>query len=240
MTGSQGKIEEKIIFSEFLQEEISFLVYLPPNYSDLYKYALLIAQDGRDYFQLGKLPRLGDELIPSKEIENTIMVGVPYKDVNDRRRKYHPEGEQNSAYIRFIAQELIPFLDREYPTYLMGQGRTLVGDSLAATVSLMTALHYPHSIGKVILQSPYVDEHVLNKVQQHKQPELLDVYHVIGTEETAVKTTDGEVKDFLKPNRELHKMMVEKGYSLFYEEFNGEHTWKYWQPDLKRALKMML
>jgi enterochelin esterase-like enzyme len=32
--------------------------------------------------------------------------------------------------------------------------------------------------------------------------------------------------------------MQEKGFSLFYDEFEGDHTWKHWQPDLKRAIKM--
>ena len=40
----------------------------------------------------------------------------------------------------------------------MGSTRALIGDSLGATVSLMTALQYPHTFGKVMLQSPYVDE----------------------------------------------------------------------------------
>ena len=73
------------------------LVYLPANFSPLNKYSLLIAQDGRDYFQLGRLGRLADEFLSKREIENLIIVGMPYKDVADRRRKYHPDGEQNQA-----------------------------------------------------------------------------------------------------------------------------------------------
>ena len=130
------------------------LVYLPASYSPLYKYSILITQDGKDYFQLGRIPRLADELLGNGEIENTIIVGVPYKNVQDRSRKYHPGGEENEDYIRFIAHELTPKLDELYPTYQMGKGRALIGDSLGATVSLMTALKYPHTFGKVILQSP--------------------------------------------------------------------------------------
>ena len=45
-----GKIEEIKLQSKELGEEVLMLVYLPANYSPLYKYSLLIAQDGRDYF----------------------------------------------------------------------------------------------------------------------------------------------------------------------------------------------
>ncbi|MFD2679741.1 alpha/beta hydrolase [Bacillus seohaeanensis] len=239
MATSRGTVNELSLFSKELNEEITMLVYLPANYSPLYKYSLLIAQDGKDYFQLGRIPRLADELLEKKEIENTIIVGIPYKNVEDRRRKYHPHGEENDAYIRFLAHELVPLLDDKYPTYHMGMGRALIGDSLGATVSLMTALKYPHTFGKVIMQSPLVNEKVLQAVERLTEPQLLNLYHVIGKEETEVKTTDGTVKDFLTPNRQLHELLEKRNFSFFYEEFDGNHTWKHWQPDLKRALKMM-
>ncbi len=235
----KGTVKEYIFHSTALGEEMQLFVYLPANFSPLYKYSLLIAQDGQDYFQLGRIGRLADEFLFQREIENIIIVGIPYKNVSDRRRKYHPEGDQNQQYIRFLAHELVPFLDREYPTYQMGSTRALIGDSLGATVSLMTALLYPHTFGKVLLQSPLVNDQVLKLAGNFKEEQLVEIYHVVGTQETAVNTTDGRVKDFLGPNRLLAKLISEKPFTYFYEEFNGNHTWTYWQPDLRRALKML-
>src|SRR4051794_23934761 len=234
----KGKIKEYSFQSSELQETIQLLIYLPANFSPLYKYSLLIAQDGRDYFQLGRIGRLADELLFNQEIENLIIVGVPYKDVADRRRKYHPDGNQNQQYIRFLTHELVPFLDKEFPTYQMGSTRALIGDSLGATVSLMTALQYPHTFGKVLLQSPLVDQHIFKLLEDFNEGQHLEIYHVIGTQETEVPTTDGKVQDFISPNRLLAKEIKAKPFTYFYEEFNGTHTWTYWQPDLKRALKM--
>lgn len=234
-----GKIQEVTLNSKELGEDITMLVYLPANYSPLYKYSLLIAQDGRDYFQLGRLGRVADELLAKKEIENVIIAGIPYQSVEDRRRKYHPAGEQHQAYIRFLAHELVPYLDREYPTYQMGMGRALIGDSLAATVSLMAAIQYPHTFGKVLLQSPYVNDQVTTAVKEFRETSLLNIYHTVGEKETAVKTTSAKEKDFLTPNRELSTIFKEKGFPYFYDEFAGGHTWTYWQPDLKRAIKLM-
>jgi enterochelin esterase-like enzyme len=237
MPATKGTIKEITFESHELGETLNILVYLPASFSPLYKYSLLIAQDGKDYFQLGRIARVADELLENQEIENIIIVGIPYKNVHDRRSKYHPDGEQNHAYIRFLAHELVPYLDQEYPTYHMGMGRVLIGDSLGATVSLMTAAKYPNIFGKVILQSPLANEKVLKVIKNHPDPSLLSVYHVIGKGETKVKTTNGEVQDFLSPNRELHQLFEEKGFHTFYEEFEGDHTWRSWQPDLKRALK---
>lgn len=239
MTYPKGTIKELTFQSSELGEEIQLLIYLPANFSPLYKYSLLIAQDGKDYFQLGRIGRLADELLFEKQIENVIIVGIPYKDVMDRRRKYHPDGEQNGQYIRFLAHELVPFLDQEFPTYHMGSTRALIGDSLGATVSLMTALQYPHTFGKVILQSPFVDNQVINQVEEFSEPHLLEIYHVIGTEETEVPTTDGGVSNFIEPNRRLAEIIAKKQFNHFFEEFKGTHTWTYWQPDLRRALNMM-
>ena len=239
MSTQRGTIKEYRFKSEELSEEIELLVYLPFNFSPLYKYTLVIAQDGRDYFQMGKIGRVADELLSNDEIEQIIIVGIPYQDRFDRRRKYHPDGEQHEAYVRFLAHELVPFLDEEFPTYQMGYGRALIGDSLGGTVSLLTALKYPHTFGKVIMQSPLVDETVMKAVQNFEEPHLLELYHVIGTEETDVPTTDGKRANFIEPNRELHQLLNQKGFPYFYEEFKGTHTWKYWQADLKRALLEM-
>ncbi|WP_342430285.1 esterase family protein [Neobacillus sp. FSL H8-0543] len=235
----RGTIKELTFHSRELGEEMELLIYLPANFSPLYKYSLLIAQDGRDYFQLGRIGRLADEYLNKREIENIIIVGIPYKNVEDRHKKYHPNGEQNQPYIRFLAHELVPFLDKEFPTYHMGSTRAMIGDSLGATVSLMTALQYPHTFGKVLLQSPFVNDQVIKMTENFAESQLLDIYHVIGSKETEVKTTSGKVSDFLTPNRKLSNFFMQKSFTYFYEEFNGDHTWTYWQPDLKRALKMM-
>ncbi|MEH7275455.1 alpha/beta hydrolase [Neobacillus vireti] len=235
----KGTIKEITMKSVELGEEILLLVYLPANFSPLFKYSLLIAQDGHDYFKLGRLGQLADEYLFKREIENLIIVGLPYKDVVDRRRKYNPAGEQNPAYIRFLAHELAAFLDNEFPTYNMGSTRALIGDSLGATVSLMTALNYPHTFGKVILQSPFVDEQVLGLVENFTETELLEIYHIVGNQETEVQMTNGKTSNFLTPNRKLSSIIKNKSITYFYEEFDGNHTWTYWQPDLKRALKMM-
>ncbi|WP_239673625.1 alpha/beta hydrolase [Mangrovibacillus cuniculi] len=240
MSYPQGRVEEIEFYSKSLESTISVLLYKPANYSPLYKYHTVIVQDGKDYFQLGRLPRIADELLAEGKMENTLFFAIPYPDVKTREQWYHPDGSLKENYIRFIAHELTPYIDANYPTFQIGNGRMLMGDSLAGTASLMIALQYPHTFGKVAVYSPYVNETVLSKVAEMSQPELLSVYHVIGDQEDDFLAPSGVRKDFLHPNRDLRELMSRKGYQVFYEEFEGSHSWKYWQPDLKRALKMML
>ncbi|MCH1626269.1 alpha/beta hydrolase [Ferdinandcohnia quinoae] len=237
---NKGTVREMTIHSKTLKEDVELIIYYPVAYSPLYKYHILITQDGRDYFNLGRIARTADQLLHNHEIENTIIVGIPYANKIDRWNKYHPDGDKHQEYIRFLGEELVPFLDQKFPTYQMGLGRVLIGDSLGATVSLLAGLEYPHTFGKVIMQSPYVNEYILKKIESFQEPHLIELYHVIGKDETEVDTTNGNIENFIKPNREMNKSIIKKGFTYFYDEFDGDHKWTYWQPDIPRALVMML
>lgn len=232
-------MHHKDINSHFLNETLTIKWYQPESFSPLYKYHICLMQDGNDYFQLGRIATLNDKLHTEGKISNIIFAGIHYRDKYDRRKKYHPAGEQQEAYIQFLIREVVPFLDNMLPTLHMGKTRTLLGDSLAGTLALMTAIKYPNTFGQVIMQSPYVDEMVLEKVKTAENMHAIDIYHTIGMKETEVKTTDGNVSDFLDPNRQLYDLLMKKNLNYVYHELEGEHTWKAWQKDLPRALETM-
>ncbi|MBP1969062.1 enterochelin esterase-like enzyme [Virgibacillus natechei] len=238
--GRKGSMIEREINSNYLNETMTLKLYQPEAFSPLYKYNICIMQDGNDYFQMGRIATLSDRMHDSEEISNTVFVGIHYQDRYDRKKKYHPSGEQQEAYIKFLVNEVVPLLDEELPTYHMGKSRALMGDSLAGTLALMTALRYPNTFGKVIMQSPYVDEQVLEAVENAKDIHSIDMYHTIGTAETTVDTTDGDEQDFLTPNRKLNDLLEAKEVNYIYHELEeGQHTWKYWQKDMKRVLASM-
>jgi enterochelin esterase-like enzyme len=240
MATQKGTMQDYTIYSNALEEEVTLLAYLPSTFSPLHKYSLLIAQDGKDYFMYGKIKSVIEQLMENGKIDRTIVIGIPYHNVKDRYEKYHPNGKKNSQYLRFLAHELIPFLDQTFPTYQIGKGRALIGDSLGGTVSLMAGLLYPHTFGKIAMQSPYIDEDIIAKIRQFSEPSLLQIYHSVGTKETAVKTTDGHVRDFIAPNRKAREAFSEKGFLYKYNEFDGDHAWTYWQPDVPRAIAWIL
>lgn len=234
-----GTLSDRMIYSKKLGEEVEVLIYLPAAFSPLFKYHVLIAQDGLDFFQLGRIGRVADDLLESNEIERLIITGVKYKNSKDRWEKYHPSGKKFSGYLQFLAQELVPYLDSEFPTHQMGMGRSLIGDSLAGTVSLLAALQYPHTFGQVAVYSPFVNKEVLTTVSNFNQSSLLTIYHIIGDRETKVPTAKGAEENFLAANRELSYLIKKKGFPYFYDEFQGSHSWTYWQQDMERTLRSL-
>ncbi|WZY01746.1 alpha/beta hydrolase-fold protein [Bacillus sp. FSL W7-1360] len=240
MSSLQGTLLQLTIESTYLNHVLSLPVYRPANYTPLKSYGLLICQDGHDYFRLGRIARQAEELMEDMEIEETIIVGVPYPDIATRRAWYHPESPISTHYSRFLACELLPFIEQTFSTEIMAHARTLAGDSLAATASLQCALAYPSLFGRVILHSPYVNQPLLNTVEAYNKTVPLTIYHAIGTEETNVTLTTGEKADFLTPNRVLHQLLTRTPFSYTYKEFSGDHTWTHWQKDLPHALKNVL
>ncbi|SDJ45456.1 alpha/beta hydrolase [Salimicrobium halophilum] len=237
----KGTFEEHIISSDYLKEDMKLRVYLPENFSELYKYQFCIMQDGEDYFQMGRAATLSDELHESKEIDPTIFVGIHYEDKFDRQDKYHPEGERQQNYIDFIVNEVTPFLDDTYPSHCMASCRTLIGDSLAGSLAFMIACRYPYTFSNCIMQSPFVNDTVMEDAKKASDFTPLSIYHTIGDKETEVTTTEGIVKDFLNPNRELNKYLEKKPFDYtFHEIEGGDHTWGSWQKDFKRGLLTIL
>lgn len=235
----KGTMYDREINSKFLNEKMIVKIYEPEQFDSLYENQVCIMQDGDDYFQMGRVATLSDKLHEDGDIVNTTFVGIHYIDRFDRLKKYHPEGEQYEAYIQFLTEEVVPLLDEILPLNPLGTVRALMGDSLAGTIAILTASRHPNLFDKVILQSPLVDEPVLETVK-NAEINQLEIYHSIGLLETEVPTTAGERVDFITPNKQLKDVLKEKVTDYYYVEIaEGNHTWKYWQKELPDVLTKM-
>lgn len=235
----KGNMFEKEIDSVYLQENILVKVYEPEEYDPTYEINVCFMQDGDDYFQLGRVATISDELHEEYDIVNTYFVGIQYTDRYDRLKKYHPEGEQNEAYIQFLMKEVIPFIDEYLPINPLGTKRTLMGDSLAGTFALMTALAHPDTFQQVIMQSPYVNAAVLKAVEETTLTHIM-IYHSLGLQEENVATTVLGKVNFIKPNQQLAHILAQNFSNYTYEEIaEGNHTWKYWQQEIPDIIRHM-
>lgn len=233
MMARKGTMKDYQINSKFLHETIQIKVYEPEEFDPLYENNLCIMQDGDDYFHLGRVATVSDRLHDDFEIVNTTFVGIPYIDRYDRWKKYHPDGEQFTAYKMFLKEEVVPLLDEILPINPLGTIRTLLGDSLAGTISLLAALDAPHLFSNIIMQSPYVDHYVLEAARKFNKSPMPEIYHTVGLAEHDVPTTKLGKLDFVAPNKELREVLARKFPVYHYEENpDGNHTWKFWQKEL--------
>ncbi|TKI54523.1 esterase family protein [Brevibacillus antibioticus] len=230
-------LEEIILESRHLGMPEKLVVYTPQRYSPLYSYPVLYVQDGEDYLAMGRMASLLDQLNRDKELPDIIAVFLPVEK-SKRNDRYHPDGKEHMAYRRFLADEVVSYVDTHYSTHPLGNARTLLGESLGGVVSLFTALHYPHTFGQVACQSIAMDAKLNRLVADADFSVPQTFYLEIGTEETAVSTGRGTL-NLLAANEELREILSMKKATLVYETFEGDHTWGHWQHNLPRILKTL-
>ncbi|WP_040951267.1 alpha/beta hydrolase [Gorillibacterium massiliense] len=231
-------IIKKQLDSEALGKERSLWIYLPPGYNELQTYPVVYCQDGIEFFNFGRIATHTNYLVLEEDMEPPIIVGIAV-DLPNRSQEYSPAGDRYAAYCRFITEELLPFIEGEFPVRNDNDGRILAGDSLGGTVSLHLALDYPELFHKVIALSGAFLDPTLRILAEKSDLSFLDLYMLIGLEENEVKTDWGSF-DFLTFNRQAKKLLTDKNAQLVYKETNGRHIWGFWQNELQEALKHFL
>jgi enterochelin esterase-like enzyme len=227
-------IHRHTIASSFLQEERRLIVYLPPGYNELTGYPAVYCQDGEQFFNFGRIATWANKLILDENADPFLIVGV---EVNSQTRNadYHPEGARFEAFCRFFTQEVLPFIERTYPSRQDPDERILAGDSLAAAVSLHLALNEPKLFHKVLSLSGAFYTPTAQAIERQPDLSWLKLYMVVGLQETAVETNHGTF-DFLRLNREARSLLQEKHAQLTYRERPGTHIWGFWQKELGEGL----
>lgn len=104
----QGSLHTRHIESEAFSATREIQVYLPATFRDNRRYPLLIVHDGVDYLKYADLKIVLDNLTHRLEIPSVIVALIQSPD---RLKEY--SGDDRHA--RFIAEELLPFMNDAYP-----------------------------------------------------------------------------------------------------------------------------
>ncbi|WP_157729535.1 alpha/beta hydrolase [Tumebacillus algifaecis] len=231
-----GIVERVEIPSRFLGETREIHVYLPHNYSPLYKYPVLYINDGSDYESMGRMISLLNERFQNRQARRFLVVFVPV-DKSVRREEYHPAGSKHQAYVRFFADELVPTVEERYAAFPMGPARGILGSSLGATAALHTLLTYPRKFHYLALQSgAFQDASYEGVTAKGRELATVPIYQVVGLQEDRFQSASGKVIDILGQNRKMRDLLQSAGVDVNYAEYDKDHTWGFWQEDLSRVL----
>lgn len=236
-----GTVNKTTFHSDLLERDITFSIYLPEDYTPLFKYKVIFCFDGLDFFRYGRIHRTYENLRKEEKIERAIIIGFHYETVDLRREEFSPDGSKAPLTVKAMAKEILPYIDQNFPTYKVANGRILLGDSLAGSIALMTALSYPRLFSQVGMFSPMFNEVVDVLADRCQFIDHLNIWQAVGKEEIdfALPTT-GEHADFLTPNRELNALLDQKEVTHYYEEFDGTHRWKSWKTLMEPLLLYFL
>lgn len=232
-------LQKRKVYTHWLKSQVfgsprALKIFLPLNYREDRAYPVLYLQDGQDYFVMGRIATLAQELISRGLMQECLLVGV---GVERRRRwsEYHPHGEQFHLYQKFLLHEIIPYMDAHYSTLPFARHRAIGGASLGAVAALWLAGTHPGTFSAVVAQSGAFSPEIQGQIWE-LDLRYVRIYQSVGLLEHRARTPLG-VWDILGWNRKVAERLKEKEASLHYREIEeGEHTWGLWQKDLPAVL----
>lgn len=126
------------------------LVWLPPSYRKRRKrFPVLYMHDGQNLFdpstsftgQDWKVDETASRLMEGGKIRECIIVGVPNSP--DRMEEYNLFRPLGQAYARFLAEEVKPFIDKNYRTLAAPDNTVVMGSSMGGLISFQLVWQFP-------------------------------------------------------------------------------------------------
>lgn len=248
---AQGALTGEIsLDSQALGYTVNYQVYTPAGYENLDSLPVLYVLDGNDFVdeRMGALPIILDNMIADGRIQPVIAVFVdarePGNPQNNRREDeflVHPV-----EHARFIADELVPEIDRTYRTDPLPDSRVIAGVSYGGLSAYYIAALRSEVFGKLAAFSPSL--WVLDSPQYLTKPEQVQgsttMLPAVSGEAIACGENTGytcprlPIKIFLTVGLEgwdvgdfsqLVSMMKQQGYPVEFHQVREGHTWDQWR-----------
>ena len=145
----KGEVIAQTVTSRFLGGPRRVWFYLPPGYAadPAALYPVVYVLDGSNYVEKMEVPRILDRLIASKSIQPVIAVFV---EPAERPEEY----SRNQRWRAFMANELVPMVDKRFRTFSAPDHRVILGSSLAAYGAVDLAVEYPSLFGLCAAMAP--------------------------------------------------------------------------------------
>ena len=189
-----GTLERFLQFNSQFIPSRDVAVWLPEGYHPGDSCDVLYMHDGNMLFdatttwnrQEWKVDEVMDSLIKAGAIRPCIVVGIYNTD--DRLNEYFPaktwqhvaEADRKKtdtdkltgdAYLRFIVEELKPFIDERYKPLTSRQHTFMMGSSMGGLISLYALCEYPQVFGGVACLSSHLSfAHLDNGIDDKAWP----------------------------------------------------------------------
>lgn len=180
---------------------------------------VLYVEDGSDYVTRAKAIRIQLNLVKAGEVRPFIMVFI---DPKDRMKEYWA----NDQWTDFIANEVVPEIDKRYRTIKNRDGRALLGTSLGGVTSIWTALKHPDIFARVGGQSSsfWIDNERVVKTLENLDSKIKFKFYL----------DDGTLEG-VDDSRKVARILSNKGFDVTYYEAEAGHNWTAWRDRLAGA-----
>jgi glucoamylase len=186
---------------------------------------VIYIHDGGDYVKRARAIEVWSNLVAEKRVRPFIMV---FLDPKDRMKEYWA----NDKWADFVANEVVPEIDRRYSTVKDRDGRAVIGASLGGITSLNIALRHPDKFSRIGAQSAsfWVDnERVVKGLEKLDSTKRKFKFYI-----------DDGVFEGVDDSRRVNVMLRAKGYPVTYIEGQTGHNWTAWRDRLADAFVALM
>ncbi len=231
---STGKTKAHTFWSEAMQEQVNYLVHLPPcyHYYPQRAFPVLYLLHGwplnEYHWQSLGVADIADAWFSQGLVGPVILVmpGV----TNPEGRYIHSSGGEYS-FEGMLVNELLPAIDQEYRTWRQPEGRAVGGISRGGVWSLEIGLLYPDLFGIVGGHSPAL---AVNHPLPAYDPFLLAE---AGAPGQRIYLDAGDADWTRAATIRLRDLLLEKGADVTYQVHEGAHVDRLWRLGLPDYLR---
>lgn len=246
-------IENHVLPSTFLERDVKFECYLPPQYLNHSFLSLLLINDGQDLVTM-QFEDILENLPDSNVSDQLFCVGIHC--ATDRKNEYGTarildykgRGAKAALYSRFVLEELIPYLRITY-NIISFKEKCFAGFSLGGLCALDIVWNNPVEFSRVGVFSGsfwWRDKDQLDKDfneetdrimhrqvrEGHYRPWLKFFFEVGTMDETADRNSNGVI-DSIDDTVSLISELSKKGYDIdndisYLELKDGRHDIATW------------
>jgi enterochelin esterase family protein len=233
----EGSLEDVPVPSEAFGEERRIQVYLPARFRETRRYPLLIVNDGEQFLRYASLKAVLDNLIHRLDVAPLV---VALTDPVDRLTEY----ADNTEHARFIAEELLPAVEKRYPIDARPAARGLMGVSFGAVASLATAWRYPGVFDRLLIQS--CSFHFEDTVEQTRRSAVDPVGQFVSPFRDSPRRPSARIflscgvyETRIFENRSLLPVLQATGADVRYVESKDGHNFGNWRNRLREGLSWL-
>lgn len=232
-----GDMVDVRLFSKAFDEERNLLLYLPARFRRSRRYPLLVVHDGHDYLKYSNLKTVLDNLIHRQEVAPMIVALTQSPD----RLVEYPDDDR---HVRFLTDEVVPVLERDYPIRREPRTRGLMGASFGAVASLSCAWRRPGAWGRLLLQS---GSFAFTDIGPNRRGPAFDpVVDFVnafrrepGRPSDKVFMSCGTYESLIYENRSMVPLLKDTGMEVRYVEARDGHNWINWRDRLRQGLSWL-
>jgi predicted alpha/beta superfamily hydrolase len=226
-------------YSTLLDNKRDIIVWLPPSYNleTERRYPVLYMHDGQNIMDpktsfAGMDWRIDEtlsKLIRLNKLREIIVVGI--YNTPDRLEEYS-DTEKGNYYIKFIIEELKPYIDKNYRTLKDNENTAVMGSSMGGLISFLIAWNHPDVFSKAACLSSsfyYNNDKAIEIVKKYNGPKKKIKFYIDHGE-------DGLVR-----GQKMFCALTSKGYIIgsdidYFYAAGAEHNEKAWADRLERPL----